>query len=220
MRSQFRPVIPDILYFHADGGGEHASVYLITGDTETVLVDPSIEPSRLPEGKEPTKLLLTHAHADHFWAVDRFREDVDLPLYVHSGDEAQLIDPMTNGTVFFGQDFTPKPASHIISDLELISVGDSLELLTIHTPGHTKGCCCFLLRETKDQTSLALITGDTLFRSSMGRTDLPSGSPLEMEHSLAKLRVLLTELPTDLPILPGHGPLTTPERELKYNPFL
>lgn len=220
MRSRWRTVIDEKLQFHPDGGGLHASVYLISDQDRFCLIDPSIEPERLPDHFEINTLILTHAHADHFWAVDRYREKEDIPLYIHAADQAQLVDPLTNGARFFGQDFAPQAASHLVHDEDVIPLGETLELLVIATPGHTKGSACFLLRQINDQRPLALITGDTLFRSSMGRTDLPSGSEQEMEMSLRALVALFKTLPDDLPILPGHGPLTTCGRELRYNPFL
>jgi glyoxylase-like metal-dependent hydrolase (beta-lactamase superfamily II) len=82
------------------------------------------------------------------------------------------------------------------------------------TPGHTRGSVCYLVKDGKDKESV-LVSGDTLFAQSVGRTDLAGGNEEQLMDSLRKLAAL----PDDLPVLPGHGPGTTIGRERKSNPF-
>ena len=91
-----------------------------------------------------------------------------------------------------------------------LEVGD-LQIEVIHTPGHSPGSVCFYVAQDS-----AVITGDTLFAGSIGRTDLPSSDPAAMEQSLRRL----VQLPEETTVYPGHGPATTIGRELRTNPFL
>ena len=94
----------------------------------------------------------------------------------------------------------------------MFTVG-TITVTTMATPGHSAGSVCFLAR---DGGQTALFTGDTLFAGSCGRTDFPGGSMEEMMGSLARLG----HLPGDCPVLPGHGPASTLERERQTNPYL
>lgn len=217
MTAPWTPVIPGLL-FHLADAGYHASVYFLMTDDGACLIDPSVSPAELPAEWKPQQLLLTHAHADHAWGVDRFREAAALPLFIHTDDAAALADPHLNGARLFGQHFSPAPASDTFTDGQTLAVGNRLTLGVIHTPGHTQGSCCFLLRD--DRAPLALITGDTLFPGSIGRSDLAGGDPAALQQSLIRLRGVLETLPPDLPLLAGHGPVTSAGRELAYNPFL
>ena len=86
-----------------------------------------------------------------------------------------------------------------------------LPLQVFHTPGHTPGSCCYLLTEEK-----TLLSGDTLFYCSVGRTDFPGGSSRQIKQSLDRL---LSELPGDTTVLPGHGESTTIDFEKRNNPY-
>lgn len=219
MRKPWIEIIPEILYKCADAG-EHASVYFVRDGVQAVVIDPSIGPFPLPEGVALRALLLTHAHCDHCWAVDAFRADEALPLYIHEEDATPLLDPVLNASQLFGRALRPEPASDLFTDGELISVGESLALKVFHTPGHSAGSSCFLLQENESQRPLALLSGDTLFRGSMGRTDLQGSDSARMQVSLRRLKELMRSWPADLPILPGHGLATTVKQEIEYNPFL
>lgn len=219
MKKPWIEIIPNILYKCADAG-EHASVYFVRDADKAVVIDPSIGPFPLPEGVALRALLLTHAHCDHCWAVDAFRVDEAVPLYIHVEDAAPLLDPVLNASQLFGRALRPAPASDRFDDGDVIAIGETLSLTVFHTPGHSAGSSCLLLQENERQRPLALFSGDTLFRGSMGRTDLPGSDPARMQSSLRRLKELMQAWPDDLPILAGHGPGTTVRQEFEYNPFL
>jgi hydroxyacylglutathione hydrolase len=198
-----------------DGNG-HAAVYFVGDEKEGyTIVDPSVY---FPEIKVQ-KLVLTHAHYDHFVGMDRYRES-SVPLYMPEPEAWTLESAERNGSILFRRPTVPAPADVLLNENDTVDVNAKLELLVLLTPGHTRGGACYLLREKEGQAPLALLTGDTLITGSMGRTDLPGGDEREMAKSLRKLKDLLKILPSDLPIGCGHASMTTAGRELAYNPFL
>lgn len=176
------------------------------------IVDPGQEGARIladvaQQGLVPAAVLLTHAHFDHITAVaDLQKVHPDLPVYVHPGDR-----PM------FGHPFNQLPPEYpsIGTPANLRDVAELAEVLpgvtVIHTPGHTPGGVCYHFAEKN-----LLLSGDTLFAGSVGRTDFPGGS---MTRLMASLRDLMT-LPDDTRVIPGHGPETTIGEEKRQNPYL
>jgi hydroxyacylglutathione hydrolase len=193
-------------------------VYLI-GDRlarECVVVDPAWEIDHIvetaqAEGYTITGALVTHTHQDHVggslesWGmpgripgVEDLLEKVRAKVYVHKAEREFLRG--------FGSDLV-KVDGH-----DTLKVG-RLTVEFLHTPGHTPGSQCFLVDGR-------LVSGDTLFIGSCGRTDLPGSDPTEMYHSLTQR---LGALPDDTVLLPGHnygGPSSTIGREKRENPFL
>ncbi len=161
---------------------------------------------------KPVHLLCTHGHVDHNFGNNTIFDEFGLNPEVHAEDKA-LMDNLAQQSVQFIGD-APKYAfptvKQYLSDGDLISVGNHT-IQVIHTPGHSKGSVCFYIKEEN-----LLMTGDTLFRMSIGRTDLEGGSMMQIIQSLRQL----AQLPDDTLILPGHGPETTMGDELRYNPFL
>ena len=178
------------------------------------IVDPGQEPGRIAgllsrKGLEPAAILLTHAHFDHIGAVPGLLEKFPgLPVYIGENDVAVISHPMNQ----LPPDYPPikKPEK-----LKAIGQADSIEgldqLEVIETPGHTPGGACYYLPKEK-----LLLSGDTLFAGSFGRTDLPGGDMATLVESLKKL----TLLPDDTLVIPGHGPHTTIGAEKRSNPFL
>jgi len=163
------------------------------------IVDPGVEDTRalLREVDHRrlhiSHILNTHGHFDHVMANNL----LDLPgadLAIHAGDRDLLM--AGGGAPMFGLPFVPSPEP---------------TLMVLHTPGHTPGCVCFYLPEEE-----GLLTGDTLFAGSVGRTDLPGSSPQALERSLKRL----CRLPGRTRVYPGHGDTTTIDREQRVNPFL
>ena len=155
-------------------------------------------------------ILLTHGHADHFAGVDRF--PLDVPLYIHEADLENLFEPRKNCSFLFDKQTILNDQRKIITfvDGEILNVG-KWKIQCIHTPFHTQGSSCFLLKEEG-----MLFSGDSLFRGGIGRTDLPGGRHNQIRDSLRKLAAL----PDETKVYPGHGPSSTIGNERLYNPFL
>ncbi|HEY2765910.1 MAG TPA: MBL fold metallo-hydrolase [Pseudonocardiaceae bacterium] len=169
---------------------------------------------------DPVAVLLTHGHFDHVFAVAPVCDGNDIPAWIHPEDRAMLSDPMrglsTEARAFFGgrvQLREPREVRTLDDGLTLELAG--LRLTVDHTPGHTRGSVTF--RSGTDEGQEILVSGDTLFAGSIGRTDFPGGSH---EQILASLRDKILVLNDDTLVLPGHGPTTTVGMERAGNPFL
>jgi hydroxyacylglutathione hydrolase len=181
------------------------------GSDDAVVVDPGFSADVVHRmldaaGKRPVAVLATHGHFDHVASAGVFCGD-DVPLYIHEADELALTDPAAWGAGH------PSPTAPV-KDVRTVGDGDVLEFAgfrveVIHTPGHTPGSVCF-------RTDAFLLSGDLVFRGSIGRSDFPNSSPQDMERSLRKF----LELEDLLPVWPGHGPETTVGLERRSNPFL
>lgn len=144
------------------------------------------------------KLLLTHSHWDHIADCAALKEALKAPIYIHSADARNVTHPGSDG-LSSPVPLTPVKVEHLIKEGEQIEVGD-LSFRVIHTPGHTPGCVCFYCEKEG-----VLFAGDTLFKNSIGRLDLPTGNEEEMWPSLDKL----AKLPAETKVYSGHGPSTT-----------
>lgn len=179
-----------------------------------VLIDPPSSTAKVEavveqNGLTICRILLTHGHFDHIFGADIFRDKYGVPAAIHQADAEMLTDPVKNASaLFFREDHIYRPAEILLRDGEEIPVGESL-IRVVHTPGHTPGSVCFAM--DKDY-----LTGDTLFRGSIGRTDLPGGSWQTMRHTLDRL----SELPDNVRIYPGHGDVSDMAYEKTYNPYL
>ncbi|HEY3368044.1 MAG TPA: MBL fold metallo-hydrolase [Symbiobacteriaceae bacterium] len=173
--------------------------------------DPWVKRTLADHGLKPVAIILTHGHLDHIGGVAWVREFTGAPVLVHTADAPMLTDPVRNGSAAFGGLVTAPPPDRLLADGETITVG-KLELQVLHTPGHTPGGICLYIRDGGH-----LITGDTLFAGSIGRTDLPGGS---FETLIRSIREKLLTLPDETTVYPGHGPATSIGDERAYNPFL
>jgi len=157
-------------------------------------------------------VVLTHGHMDHILGVAPLVRATGAEVYVPEFDEPLLSDPNKNLAAEFGYPVEPVRADHIVHDGDEFAVG-GLKLTVLHTPGHTPGSTCYLVEQNGQKL---LVSGDTLFARSIGRTDLTGGDMAAMSRSLERL----VSLPGDMPVLPGHGPETSLQRERELNPFL
>lgn len=182
---------------------------------QTVVIDPADSPSYLmehlkTEGLHVEAILLTHGHFDHTMGIDGFLKEYSVPVYAHEDEEELLNQPQLNLSSAYSSGYTYSGAEYIKEGQVISLAGYDFEV--IHTPGHTKGGCCYYVR-----TEGILFSGDTLFRSSVGRTDFPGGSSSELVRSIREKLMLL---PDDTHVYPGHMEETTIGYERKYNPFI
>lgn len=167
----------------------------------------------------PAAVLLTHGHIDHIWSAQKVADTYGCPAYIHPEDRHMLSDPIKGfgprlGQVLLGAMFRePRQLVELDRDGDKLDLGGTVVTID-HTPGHTKGSVVFRL--DGDSAELAL-TGDTLFRRSIGRTDLPGGSGRDLLGSIVNKLLVLDD---DTVVLPGHGPRSTIGDERRANPFL
>lgn len=163
------------------------------------------------EGIDLRFIALTHAHFDHIFGVKEVAEHFGIPVYM---------DPDENATLDYNRDLAVKyslPAPDCsfaftsIKEDDILSFGDT-GLKVISTPGHSPGGVCFL-----DEKDGVLLSGDTLFAGSIGRTDSPIG---DYDRLIVGIMDKLMGLPSDTEVLTGHGPTTDIGHERTHNPFL
>ncbi|GMK42080.1 hypothetical protein PCCS19_51390 [Paenibacillus sp. CCS19] len=198
-------------------GPLQTNCYLLTDESgeRGVIIDPGMGPKRLLERIESIHIeaiLLTHAHFDHMGGVDEVRKAKGCPVYIHDLEAEWLVNAQLNGSMRW-KDVTPPlttdPAEYALDE------GQTLELIghkfsVMHTPGHSPGSISLLCGSD-------LFSGDVLFRSSIGRTDLPGGRERDLYDSI---RLKLFKLPDDVTVYSGHGPKTTIGFEKANNPFV
>ena len=167
----------------------------------------------------PAAVLLTHGHIDHIWSAQKVADTYGCPAYIHPEDRFMLSDPIKGfgprlGQIAFGALFRePKEVLELDRDGDKLDIGDTVVTVD-HTPGHTRGSVVF--RVAGDGSEIAF-TGDTLFRQSVGRTDLPGGSGRDLLGSIVTKLMVLDD---DTVVLPGHGEKSTIGLERRTNPFL
>ena len=199
------------------------NTYVVSDDTlECVIIDcgayydderRAITDYISSQGLKPVRLLATHGHWDHNLGIDTIYQTYGLRVEAAKEDEFIISDiphnfqsiigaPLRREYPAVGRFFTPD---------EVIRFGHH-SLQVLKTPGHSPGSVVFYCAEER-----TAFTGDTLFRMSVGRTDFDGGSYTDLMSSLANV---LAKLPADTVILPGHGPKSTIDYELRYNPYL
>lgn len=199
---------------------------------ECVVVDPGIGDTNFisqiaevikREKLKPVAILVTHGHIDHFFTVLPLQSDVGISkVLIHSADRDLITYPeraLTKETALLLPQLNHLIPGHVFEEpAGLTEISDNLvmelagmKFAITNTPGHTPGS---IIATIADEY---LVSGDTLFAGSIGRTDLPRGSISEMEQSL---REKILTLPSHLRVLPGHGPDTRLENEFKMNPYL
>ena len=196
---------------------------LATGEgAECIVIDPGMPDVSLELADllkqyrlKPVATLLTHGHLDHTFSIVPVCDGYGIPAYIHREDRNLLLDPAAAVSAEFASTlaamtFTePREVKELRSGEEIELVG--LKIQVIHSPGHTRGSLMFLIDEH------TLVSGDVLFAGSIGRTDLPTGSNEEMQKTLRKKVLPLSD---EIRVLPGHGSETMIGQERKTNPYL
>ena len=201
--------------------GTNCEVLWADGNAACVVADPGMSSDdgekELTEfladnGLVPEAILLTHGHFDHVWGVERLLKLFPVPVYMHPADRGLLAD---GASAFRGMSAFKSLCHHFptedLADGQVLhlSCGD---IRVLHTPGHSPGSVCYWIPSDN-----LLMSGDTLFAGSIGRTDLLGG---DYDILMASIKEKLLNLPGETDVLPGHGQPTSIAREGMYNPFL
>lgn len=190
--------------------------YLVFNETNLLIIDPGAQAEKIQAEiekteKKPTAILLTHTHYDHIGAVDALRQIYQIPVYVHPDEQSWLGNPLMNLSGLPHHADLPnvivQPADYEF-EIKTYTLG-GLSFAVVPTPGHSIGSVSFIFDDF-------VLTGDALFRGSIGRTDLPTGN---LEQLLESIQTQLFVLPNEFPVYPGHGLATTIEQEKKTNPY-
>ncbi|HEY2833011.1 MAG TPA: MBL fold metallo-hydrolase [Sporichthyaceae bacterium] len=204
-------------YVLATGPGEECVVI-----DPGVDVEPMLEEVFTEQRLRPVAVLLTHGHLDHTFAVSPVCGAHGISAWIHPDDRHLLVDPLlgvsTQSRNMFGGrlEWTEPDDVKLLEDNSVVQLA-GLEFTVDHAPGHTAGSVMFRLPPDADMHEPLLVSGDVLFRGSIGRTDLPGGSHEQMLQSLAT-KVL--PLGDGTLVLPGHGDPTTIGAERATNPYL
>ena len=188
---------------------------LIDDNKDSVIIDPGKDYPGLVDYIKKNELnlkgiLITHGHADHMRGVNRILNNFDVPIYIGFDDEDKLTDSYSNCSFFVGEEVIINKKAITLSNKEVLHLlNEDIEVITV--PFHTSGSVCFYLKDSN-----ALFTGDFILPHSVGRSDLPSAKPRELNDSMAKIKAL----PMSTKIYAGHGPFSTLEVESKVNPFV
>lgn len=178
---------------------ENCYLLINQNSKKCVVVDPGQDIEKFADyikKYEIRYILLTHGHFDHIAGVNSLKEYTDAPVLIHKDDNDMISDPATNLSHLMGSDTIIK-ADTFVSDGEIIDFGDN-GIKVIHTPGHTPGSVCYKCGDF-------LFSGDTVFKDSIGRTDLPCGDYYRLRESVERLM----ELSDNISVYPGHGEMTT-----------
>lgn len=186
--------------------GDPTNCYIIADEEakEAMVIDPGGQPEKIKEMLQILDvtvkyILLTHCHGDHIGAVLPIKKEFGGKVLIHRKESENLNNPSVTLMPYIGMEPIELEADSRIDDEDLIHIGD-IELKVIHTPGHTAGGICLYSEKYK-----MLFSGDTLFRGTWGRTDLPTGSMIDIMNSIEKKLIVL---PEDTIVYPGHGKST------------
>lgn len=197
-------------------GSYYSNCYIVGSESskEAAVIDPGADFNKIDNkinelGVIPKIIILTHAHGDHIGAVEELVEKYGVKVYIHEEDAQSLKDSNKNfSKVLFGKNISINP-DVILKDGDEIELGD-LKFEIIHTPGHTKGGICI-------KVGNIMMTGDTLFNNSIGRTDFPGGS---FEEIIDSIQEKIFKYDEDIIIYPGHNSPSTIKSEKLSNPFV
>ncbi len=182
---------------------------------DCILIDPAdqghqIHHALTKNGFVIQAILLTHGHFDHIWGANEVRELSGVKMYAYEAEKELLNSEKLNVSKGAGRPYTAEADGYLQDGEEVTAAG--MTCRCIATPGHTAGSCCYYFEEAG-----ILVSGDTLFQESVGRTDLPTGN---MRTLVESVKQKLFVLPEETKVYPGHGDSTTIGYEKRHNPFI
>lgn len=182
---------------------------------QAIIIDPADRPQIIDDYIQtndlcPVAILLTHGHFDHIFAVAQLSLEYHIKVYAQEEEKGLLEDAHLNYSYYVGRETIIQP-DILLSDREMVTLG-GMRFTCIHTPGHTQGSCCYYF-----EAYGFIITGDTIFMESIGRTDLPTGNANKIVTSIQEKLFCLED---DVYIFPGHGERSSIGFEKKYNPYV
>ena len=192
------------------------NMYLVVDEKtrEAVLIDAPQDISKVKQsveelGAKVKYILITHGHFDHIMGLTSLKKTLGAPAVICK-DDVVISDNVNEFTRLFGvPEITPPTYEKFVKDGDVLQVGD-MQIKVIQTPGHTEGGVCYLIEDN-------LFSGDTLFKQSVGRTDLFGGDFEKIKHSVKNV---LFNLGDNIKVFPGHGPITTIAYEKQHNEIL
>lgn len=190
--------------------------FAINDDTKEVLIiDPGASAKQLAdkikeEGLKPVAILLTHGHFDHATGAEELAGLLGVEIYAEEHEKETLENPELNLSGWEGRQIAFHADQYLRDEQEIDLAGFHIRVL--FTPGHTVGGCCYYFSYQN-----ALFSGDTLFNTSVGRTDFPKGSASQIVRSIKEKLMIL---PDETTVYTGHNDLTTIGTERMYNPYL
>jgi hydroxyacylglutathione hydrolase len=194
----------------------NCSIFGDEGTREAIIVDPGDNIDEITaildkHGLKVKAIVITHAHIDHVAGAHKLRMQTGAPVYMNENDR-ELLNALDVQASWLGVKPPERTEVDVAAEEGTVLRLGNADFEVIHTPGHTQGSLSvWIPQENK------LIAGDTLFRDSIGRTDLPGGNTRQI---LSSIKTKLLDLPETAVVIPGHGSNTTIGREKERNPFL
>jgi len=199
--------------------GQNAYIVYLDSSKDCFIVDAGFDVDQVikfikRKDLNPTAILVTHGHLDHIAGNTDIKEEwLKCKIYVGEEDREKLIDPQGNLSAAFGVPVTTPPADVTLKDGDEITIA-GIPIHVDHVPGHSQG---HVIYRIQGDDGTIIFVGDVIFMNSVGRSDFPGGN-----HNLLiqGIRNKILTQPPDTVLFTGHGPKTTVERELHYNPYI
>lgn len=192
------------------------NTYILNYKNTAYIIDPGAHFQEIKKYIDDLNLdvkavLITHGHFDHIYSLNELIDEYNPLIYIHELERDFLFSSSLNLSSMITKQFkiSKKDTITVVKDDEIITLGNE-SIKVIHTPGHTRGSVCFKYKKY-------LFTGDTLFKGTVGRTDLPTGNKAHQKKSLEKLK---RQIKDNTVLYPGHGEMTTMLNEKYDNEYL